>query len=50
MFVLILLKEVFYIGYGAYYFDEKCKEIIKLEDGNELDVKQSYKIGKVFYK
>jgi hypothetical protein len=50
MFVLILLKEVFYIGYRAYYFDEKCKEIIKLEDGNELDVKQSYKIGKVFYK
>jgi hypothetical protein len=36
-FLLLILKEVFYRGFGTYYFDDKCNEILELEKGGYFE-------------
>jgi hypothetical protein len=31
-FVLLLSKEIFYRGYGTFYFNDKCNDILKMEN------------------
>jgi hypothetical protein len=41
MLVILLLKEVFYRGYGTYYFNDKCNEILKLSKGGKVEQRKA---------